>query len=352
MSSLRFGIAGCGKIYSTHAEALRSIDGARLRAVYDLDPESACRAGERYDVPAPKGWDEFLALVDVVVVATPSGLHAEVGVAAARAGKHVVTEKPIDVSLEAAARLVEACREAGVKLASISQHRFSQEMRRLRDAAQSGGLGRLIQGDATIKWYRTQEYYDSGDWRGTYALDGGGCLMNQGVHYVDMIQWIMGGVRSVQAMCRTLNHNIEVEDTAMAMVEYRNGAVGVIRGSTCCYPELAERVEVHGTHGTVILERDRVRLWHVDAAAAAQGQYGGGVMMQPAPAATIRMAEEVDDPTAKWGEQHRLQLEDFTRAVADDRDPFITGEMALEPLKVILAIYQSSRRGGARVEVA
>lgn len=351
MTPLRFGIVGCGKIYSTHADALQNIDGATLSAVFDTNREAACRASERYSVPAPATWEEFLPLTDVVIVATPSGLHSEVGIAAARAGKHVVTEKPIDVTLDAATRLVEACREAGVKLACISQHRFAMEMRRLRDEAQNGGLGRLLQGDATIKWYRTQEYYDSGDWRGTYALDGGGCLMNQGIHYVDMIQWIMGGVRSVQAMCRTLNHDIEVEDTAMAMVEYRSGAVGVIRGSTCVFPELAERLEVSGTHGTVILERDRVRLWHVDAVAASQGQYGGGVMMQPAPAATIRTVEEVDDPTAKWGEQHRLQLQDFTEAVRDHREPFLTGEMALEPLKVILAIYESSRRGGTQVEV-
>lgn len=352
MTALRFGIAGCGKIFSTHADALQNIEGAKLGAVYDIDPAISCKAGERYGVPAPRSWDEFLSLVDVVIVATPSGLHGEVGVAAARAGKHVVTEKPIEITFEKASRLVEACRAAGVKLACISQHRFSREMRRLHDAAQSGGLGRLLQGDATIKWYRTQEYYDSGDWRGTYALDGGGCLMNQGVHYVDMVQWVMGGVRAVQAMCRTLNHDIEVEDTAMALVEYRNGALGVIRGSTCCFPEMAERIEVNGSHGSVVLERDRVRLWHVDPVAATQGQYGGGVMMQPAPAATIRVAEEGDDPTAKWGEQHRLQLEDFARAVRDDREPFLTGEMALEPLKVILAIYESSRRGGARVEIA
>jgi predicted dehydrogenase len=351
MSSLRFGIVGCGKIYSTHADALGRIDGAELTAVYDTDTSAACRAGERYGVPAPRAWEDFLARIDVAIVCVPSGLHAEVGVAAAQAGKHVVVEKPIDVSVEAATRLVDACRAAGVKLACISQHRFSREMRRLHDAAQSGEMGRLLQGDATIKWYRTQEYYDSGDWRGTYALDGGGCLMNQGVHYVDMIQWVMGGVRSVQAMCRTLNHTIEVEDTAMALVEYRNGAVGVIRGSTCCFPEMAERIEVHGSHGSVVLERDRVRLWHVDPVAASQGQYGGGVMMQPAPAATVRTVEDVDDPSALWGEQHRLQLEDFTRAVRDDRDPFITGEMALAPLRVILAIYESSRQGGARVEI-
>lgn len=352
--SVRYGIVGCGKIFSTHVDALRQIDGASLTAVYDALPEVACAAAERAEVPAAPSLSELFDMVDAVIVCVPSGLHAEIGVTAARAGKHIVTEKPIDVTYEAASRLVGAAKDAGVKLACISQHRFARDVRRLRDAAQGGDLGRLLQGDAYIKWYRTQEYYDSGEWRGTYALDGGGCLMNQGVHYVDMIQWIMGGVRSVQAMCRTMAHSIEVEDVAYAMVEYRNGAIGLIHGSTCVYPGLAERLEVHGEHGSVIVEGDRAKLWQVDPVAAKQGQYGGGVMMQPTPNVPLSEASLLDDGdlSHQWGEGHRLQLEDFTQAVHDDREPFLTGEMALEPLKVILAIYESSRRGGMRVEVA
>lgn len=353
----RFGIVGCGKIYSTHADALQGIDGAKLTALYDVDPAAACAASERYDVPACGSLQELFDHVDAVIVGVPSGLHADIGIAAAQAGKHVVVEKPIDVTLDAATRLVSAGREAGVKFTCISQHRFARDLRRLHDAAQSGDLGRLIQGDAYVKWYRTQTYYDSGDWRGTYALDGGGCLMNQGVHYVDMVQWVMGGVKSVQAMCRTMAHDIEVEDVAYAMVEYRNGAVGLIHASTNCYPGLAERIEVHGEHGSAILEGDRVKLWQIDPIAAKEGQYGGGVMMQPTPnlhlsgAGAPGVDHSTIDTTSKWGEQHRLQLEDFTRAIADDRDPYITGEMALEPLKVILAIYDSSRNGGAKVEI-
>lgn len=177
--------------------------------------------------------------------------------------------------------------------------------------------------------------------------------MNQGVHYVDMIQWVMGGVKSVQAMCRTMTHNIEVEDVAYAMVEYKNGAIGLIHASTNCYPGLAERIEVHGQHGSVILEGDRVKLWQVDATAAQEGQYGGGVMMQPTP--NLHLAgtktNDTDDTSHQWHVQHRLQLDDFTKAVLDDRDPVITGEMSLEPLKIILAIYESSRNGGARIEL-
>jgi predicted dehydrogenase len=173
-----------------------------------------------------------------------------------------------------------------------------------------------------------------------------------------MIQWIMGGVKSVQAQTRTAAHDIEVEDIAQALVEYKNGATGVIYGSTSFYPGMAERLEVHGKHGSVVLEMDRIKMWKSDPAAASEGLYGRGVMMQPTPTQhdadqneADLIASCADDPTCTWGEQHRLQLEDFTRAVADDQEPFITGEESLEPLKVILAIYRSAAEGGRRVDV-
>lgn len=358
MLSVRFGIVGCGAIYSTHADALRQIDGATLAGFYDIVPERAQAAAERYACPALDDLSDLYALCDVVVIATPSGMHADHGIHAARAGKHVVVEKPIDVTLAKAQSLVDECEKAGVKLATISQHRFANSIRRLREAAQGGELGTLLAGDAYIKWYRTQAYYDSGDWRGTWALDGGGCLINQGVHMIDMIQWAMGGVRSVQAQVRTAAHEIEVEDIGQALVEYRNGAIGLIYGSTAFYPGMAERLEVHGKHGTAVVEGDRIKLWKADPVAAAQGLYGGGVMMQPTPSQHVAdqneselVAASKEDASAKWGEQHRLQLEDFTRAVLDNREPFVTGRAALEPLKIILSIYQSAREGGRRIEI-
>lgn len=354
---IRYGLIGCGAIYATHADALCRIPNAKLAAVYDVLPDRADKAAERYETKAVKSLDQLWDECDAAIVCTPSGLHADLGIEAADAGKHVLVEKPIDVGYAKAKSLVDACRGAGVKLGTISQHRFANSVRRLRDAAQAGELGDLLAGDAYIKWYRTQAYYDSGDWRGTWELDGGGCLINQGVHMIDMIQWIMGGVRSVQAQVRTSAHDIEVEDIAQALVEYRNGAIGVIYGSTAFYPGLAEKLEVHGKHGTAILEGDRIKLWKADPVAAAQGLYGGGVMMQPTPSQhtadqneTALIEASQDDPTAKWGEQHRLQLEDFTQAILEDREPLVTGEAALEPLKVILAIYQSAREGGRRVE--
>lgn len=175
---------------------------------------------------------------------------------------------------------------------------------------------------------------------------------------IDMIQWIMGGVRSVQAQVRTAAHQIEVEDIAQALVEYENGAIGIIYGSTSFYPGMAERLEVHGKHGTVVIEGDRVKMWKADPIAAAEGLYGGGVMMQPTPSQHTAdqneaelIAASLDDPSAKWGEQHRLQLEDFTRAILDNRDPLLTGEASLEPLKIILGIYRSARENGARIQI-
>jgi predicted dehydrogenase len=354
---IRYGVIGCGAIHSVHCDCLQKIEGAHLVAVYDTVQEKADRTAEKYGVQSATSLEELFGLVDAVTICVPSGLHAELGIQAAKAGKHVLVEKPIDVSVEAATSLIEACEANGVKLGTISQHRFSDAIRKLYDTAQSGGFGKLLEGDAYIKWYRTQAYYDSGDWRGTWKLDGGGCLINQGVHYIDMIQWIMGGVKSVQAQVRTAAHDIEVEDIATALVEYKNGAIGVIQGSTSFYPGLAERLEVHGKFGSVILEGDKPKLWKIDAAAAAEGLYGGGVLMQPTPSLHLHDQEDMvagaaSDPTAVWGEQHRLQIEDFTHAIVEDRDPAMTGRMAIEPLKVILAIYESSRQNGARVEIA
>ena len=235
---IRFGLVGCGAIAPTHAEALARIDGACLAAVFDVVPERASGLADRFDVPTHDSLESLCGAVDAVSVCVPSGLHAEAGLACARLGRHVLVEKPIDTTLAKAQALVDGCRAANVRLGVVSQHRFARQIRRLRAAVREGELGRVLEGDASVKWYRTQAYYDSGEWRGTWALDGGGCLMNQGVHTVDMIQWIMGGVAAVQARVRTAAHAIEVEDQANVLVEYRNGALGVIQGSTSYYPRL------------------------------------------------------------------------------------------------------------------
>lgn len=354
---LRIGVVGCGVIHGTHCDAIQKIEGAKLAAVCDVVKDRAKAAGEKYGVPGFASLGKMLEQVDAVTVCVPSGLHHKIGIKAAQAGKHVLTEKPIDVNYRQAKALVDACRAAKVCLGVVSQHRFSNDIRALRDAAQGGDLGKLLMGDAYIKWYRTQAYYDSGDWRGTWKLDGGGCLMNQGVHYIDMLQWVMGGVKSVQAVTRTAAHKIEVEDLAYALVEFKNGAVGLIHGSTSTYPGFGERLEVHGTCGTAIIEGDRFKVYDINPDAPKdKSPYGKGVQKQPTGGIKIydksdETATGASDPSAIWGEQHRLQIEDWVRAIERKTDPYMTGEMAIEPLKVILAIYKSARSGGRKVEV-
>ncbi|HEY4025894.1 MAG TPA: Gfo/Idh/MocA family oxidoreductase, partial [Candidatus Dormibacteraeota bacterium] len=255
-----FGIIGCGVIAPFHARAVGELPNARLVAVADVIPERAGRLAAEFGAEAHTEVDALLARpdVDVVSVCVPSGLHAEIGVRAAAAGKHVVVEKPIDITLEAADRLIAACRDRGVTMTVISQNRFRPAVQRLRELIDAGRLGRLVVGDAVVKWYRSQDYYDSGDWRGTWALDGGGSLMNQGVHYTDLLQWMMGPVDRVFARCATATHErIEVEDVAVALLHFASGAVGVLEASTAVYPGLSERLEVTGTGGTVIIEAGR-----------------------------------------------------------------------------------------------
>ena len=224
-----FAIVGGGVIGPLHAQAIAAQPDARLVAVCDIVPGAAEKLASQYGAEAMTDLDAMLARDDIQIVnvCVPSGLHAEIGIKAAQAGKHVICEKPIDITLDAADRLTAACAAAGVKLQVISQHRFSASMQRLKRAIDDGSLGTLVMGNAEVFWYRAQAYYDSGGWRGTWSLDGGGCLMNQGVHYVDLLRWAMGPVASVSAKMGTLAHErIEVEDVAVAVIQFANGAIG------------------------------------------------------------------------------------------------------------------------------
>ena len=340
-----FAIVGCGVIAPFHARAIASLPNAELRAAVDVHPERAQKLATDFGAEPYTDLDAALQRpdIDVVCACVPSGLHAEVGVRAAEAGKHVIVEKPIDITLEAADRLIAACRRQGVKLGVISQRRFEPGVQRLREAVESGRFGQLLLGDAIIKWYRTQEYYDSGDWRGTWALDGGGALMNQGVHYVDLLQWMMGPVESIQARCATVAHDIEVEDLALAVLKFANGAHGLIQGSTAVYPGLPERLEVSGTEGTVVVEAGNVKVWEFKDEKGEVGAYGAKVKAGATPQEDEEKA--ASDPAALQIAGHRAQIGDMLEAIATDRDPAITGEEARKPLEIILAIYESSRTG-------
>jgi UDP-N-acetyl-2-amino-2-deoxyglucuronate dehydrogenase len=337
-----FAIVGCGVIAPFHARAIADLEGARLVAVTDEVEEAAAKRGAEFGVDYTTDLDAVLARpdVDVVSICVPSGLHAEVGVRAARAGKHVVVEKPIDITLEAADRLIEECRAAGVKLTVISQHRYDPDVQRVRELIDGGRLGRLILGDAIVKWYRTQQYYDSGDWRGTWSLDGGGCLMNQGVHYVDLLQWMMGPVESVFARTATAAHQIEVEDIAIAVLRFASGALGVLQASTAVYPGLPERLEITGTGGTTIVEAGRLTVRQLKDEKGETAAYGSKLQDGEKPGETGSA-----DPAAISHAGHRAQLADMLDAIERDREPMLSGEEARKPLEIILAVYESARAG-------
>jgi UDP-N-acetyl-2-amino-2-deoxyglucuronate dehydrogenase len=333
-----FGIVGAGVISLVHAEAIASIPDARLSAVTDVEPQRAKSLAAAHGCAAEPDLDALLARDDVAIVSVcvPSGLHAEVGIRAAAAGKHLVVEKPVDVSLDAADRLISAARAAGVRLTVISQHRFDPGLVELRALLSDGQLGRLVLGEASTKWYRSQDYYDSAAWRGTWALDGGS-LMNQGIHYLDLLLWCMGPVAEVTALFSTQTHQMEAEDAALAVLRFASGAVGTVVASTAVFPGFAQRLEISGTGGTVVIEDGEVTRRELSADSAAPGVRGsqtgrGGA--QPAAAAT---------PAGLDIASHAAQISDLLDAIEEGREPSVTGEDGRAALEVVCAVYESAR---------
>lgn len=352
---IRFGILGCGVIGPHHAQAIAGLaDDAELVAVADRHPERAAKLARQYDVAAYTSLDELLRQrdLDAVCICTPSGEHVANAVAVLQAGKHVVVEKPVDVTLEAIDRLRAARRSSAQKVAVISQHRFDISTQIVHAAVAQGQLGRLTVGTAQVRWWRAQSYYDSGAWRGTWELDGGGALMNQSIHTIDLLQWLMGPVVEVSAYTGLLAHQrIEVEDTAVAVVRFASGALGVIEGTTAAYPGLTARLEVHGDQGSAIIDNDALVYFHSAASGGAEVAYGaagGGnqaaerlkqyAAAEGAPAGATAGA----DPS-QLSMAHREQIRDFIAAIRDDREPLVNIEEGRKPVAIILAIYESAR---------
>jgi UDP-N-acetyl-2-amino-2-deoxyglucuronate dehydrogenase len=335
-----FGIVGTGVIAATHAAAIAAVPGARLVAVTDVVPERAIEFAESRGCTAEPSLDALLARddIDVVSVCVPSGLHAEVGIQAAVAGKHLVVEKPIDVSLAAADRLIDAAEAAGVVMTVISQHRFDPGLVELRGLLDDGVLGRLVLGEASTKWYRSQGYYDSGPWRGTWALDGGS-LLNQGIHYVDLLRWTMGPVIEVSAIYATQDHKIEVEDTALAVLRFTSGAVGTIVSSTAVFPGFAQRLEVSGTGGTVVVEDGEIVRRAFTSDSPDLGLRGTQL---PRPAAEPGAAANA---AALGVASHAAQIADLLTAVEQGREPSVTARDGRDTLEVVCAVYESAREG-------
>jgi UDP-N-acetyl-2-amino-2-deoxyglucuronate dehydrogenase len=336
MTEHGFGIVGAGVIAQTHAQAIAALPNAHLTAVTDVRPAAARAFADAHGCPAEPDLAALLARddVEVVAVCVPSGLHAEVGVHAAAAGKHLVVEKPIDVTLAAADKLITAAQSAGVALTVISQHRFDPGLIELRRLLDEGTLGDLVLGQASTKWYRTQEYYDSADWRGTNALDGG-ALLNQGVHYVDLLRWCMGPVTEVTAMSATSSHRMEAEDTALALLRFTSGALGTIVASTAVYPGFAQQLELTGTNGTVIIEDGDIA--RLDLRTGGYGR-GGDRRQSAEPTAAA-------DPALTGAATHAAQIAELLTAIEQGRPPEVTAQSARDTLEIVTAVYESARTG-------
>jgi len=354
VEKLRFGILGCGVISPHHAKAIAGLQSAELVAVADVVPERSEKLAEEYGCSYHASLEEMLSGVDLdaVCVCTPSGMHAEGAIDVLEAGKHVVIEKPVDVTLEAADSLIEVQRATGGRVAVVSQHRFDAATRTVQEALAGGEFGRLTSGSADVRWWRSQSYYDSGGWRGTWELDGGGVLINQAIHSIDLLQWLMGEVVEVTAYTGLIAHErIEVEDTAVAILKFANGALGTIVATTAAYPGLTTRIAVHGDRGSAIIDDDELTYFH----AATEGQegeaYGAGGGDNQAEAVMQRYGEAATGPGAgadpgSLSMAHRDQIQDFVEAVRDGREPLVNLEEGRRPLAIIQGIYESARTGG------
>ncbi|MFO7637663.1 MAG: Gfo/Idh/MocA family oxidoreductase [Clostridia bacterium] len=333
MEGLGFGIIGCGAIAGWHGDALQRVKGATLVACTDVNGKSRETFALKYGILDYGTVEEMLEnpSVHAVSICTPSGLHKEICLKAARAGKHIVVEKPMALTPCECDEIIQACGQYKVKLEVISQNRFKQNVRAVKKAVEEGFLGKIVTADIYMKYNRDPEYYKSSSWKGTWRMDGGGALMNQGIHGVDMLLYIMGDVKSVFGYARTLARDIEVEDTASAVLEFRNGAIGVIQGTTSVYPGYPRRLEINGDRGSVVLREGNIETWDVEGLERPQGED------------VISGAHS--DPMAFSAEGHVMQIQDLVDAVREDRRPYVDQHEGKRPVVLICAIYESSASG-------
>lgn len=336
-------------IANFHAKAIAAMEGGELHSFYGRRQEAV---DELVAENGGKGYtdlDEFLAdpELDIVTIATPSGAHLEPAIAAAKAGKHVVCEKPLEITPERIDLMIAACEEAGVTLAGIFNRRFHPAMEAFKKAVDEGRFGKLTMCDAYVKWYRDQAYYDSGAWRGTWALDGGGALMNQSIHLIDQLIYLAGDVASVSASMACLAHEgIEVEDTAVAILEFKNGARGVIQGSTACWSSTGHPAEVHlcGDQGSAFLADEKFRVWDF-AESSPDDEEVRSTLMQGSEAKGLG----ANDPSTINFTGHQRNFEDVVEAIREGRSPSVDGQEARRAVALICAIYESAKNDGARV---
>ena len=337
--SIGFGLVGTGSIADFHAWAMAQVDGANLRAVYSRDPAKAEAFAAKHGTKAEPSLAALLARPDVAVicVTTPSGAHEEVAVAALQAGKHVLCEKPLEISTERIDRMIAAAQQNGRWLGAVLPARFGDGARALKSAVEQERFGRLTLCSAYVKWWRTEEYYRSGKWRGSWALDGGGALMNQGIHAVDLLQWLAGLPVQVSAFAATLGHKIEVEDTLTASLRFEHGALGTIECATSCAPGAPRRIELCGTKGSAVLEDDRVIRWKFSETLPHDEALRQGQSLKPENSGAA-------DPRAIGVEGHQRVIADMVDAVCANRAPRIDGLEGRKAVALIESIYAAARR--------
>ena len=352
---IRIGLIGLGAISPSHAFAIAQTEGCRLSALCDVRGEAAAEAGDTHGVPWFTDTEAMLAadVVDAVTICTPSGLHLEPALKAIAAGKHVLVEKPLEITTERVDRIVSAAEESGVTLASVFQSRYTPAVQRLKHLVDGGLLGQIHSGSAYIKRYRTQSYYDSGDWRGTWEIDGGGCLMNQGIHCVDLYLWFMGPVTEVRAITETMAREVEVETLALSLVTFASGARGVVEGTTLAYPEFAPFIEIYGSRGTLAFSEER--LLHLelldptpDEERAREELLALGDRLEEASAASDEQAPP-GTPMVGVDQGHTPIFEDFVQAIRTGTRPLVDGHEARRAVEFICAVYASGSQNSRPV---
>ena len=346
-----FGIVGCGMIADFHARAIAAMKGGHLACVFSRNKANADRVAETYNCASYQDYKEFLTHpgLDIVAIATPSGAHLEPCVQAAEAGKHIICEKPLEVTLERVDRMIRACDANKVMLAGIFPRRFSDATAVFKKAVDAGRLGKITLADAYIKWYRTQEYYDSGDWRGTWLLDGGGALMNQSIHTIDLLYYLAGEVESVCAYADlTIHKGIETEDNAVAIVKFKSGALGVIEGSTSCFSPTGHPAEVHlcGSDGSIFMRDNSFTVWDFKKKWPSDKK-----TRQQFQAELGKVGAGAADPSAIDFSGHQKCFEDAIGSLKAGRKPLIDGPEARKSIEIILAIYRSALQGGKPVQL-
>lgn len=338
MKIWNFGIIGAGLIADFHAQAIEDIDNAKLAGFFDIAGERSQKLAEKYSVKSFSTLNEMLAnrQIDVVSIATPSGAHMEPAVAAAKAGKHVLCEKPLEVTLARIDAMIEAHQKSGTVLGGIFQYRFDDAIAPLKEAVDSGRFGRITYAGVYVPWWRSDEYYQD-SWHGTLKLDGGGALMNQSIHMVDMLCYLMGPIESVQAFAATLGHpQIETEDTATAVVRFAGGALGVIYGTTASYPGRFKRLEITGTKGTVVYLEDSFTTWQFAEERPEDQQIREQF-------SKVKGLGSAADPAAISYENHKRNFQAFIDSLESGEDFNISGSEACKAVQVILAIYKSTK---------